>query len=132
MLPIGVKERCTTLKVFVSDACKAKHTSFFAQLCMLSELRDSNTVPISHRHKFEQVHGDVSCIIRYLEDATCLQAAKNYRWLVVKEELVYNQAAAAAALNTTPRSVKNVMLLSQFVQTLGARNVDVDQGHRHA
>ena len=55
---------------------------------------------------------------------------KNYRWLVVKEELVDSQAAAADALHTSPHNVKNVMLVSQFVQTLGA--IDVDQDHRHA
>ena len=99
---------------------------------MLSELRDSNTVPISHRCKFEQVHGDVSCIVRHLSTATCLQAAKSYRWLVVKEELVDSQAAAAVAMSTTTRNVKIVMTVSQFVQTLGARNAGVDQNPRHA
>ena len=133
-LQIGVKDRCTTWKIFVSEACKLKHSSFFAQLCMLSELRDSNTVPISHRCKFEQVHGDVSCIVRHLSAASGPRAARSYRWLVVKEEMVDALAVAAAALlNTTPRSaVKIVMLVSQFVPTLGARNVSVDQGHRHA
>ena len=131
-LPITTNDRCTTWKVFVSEACKLKHKLFFAQLCMLSELHDSNTVPISHRYKFERVHGDVSCIVRRLSTASCPQAAKNYRWLVVKEELVDSQAAAAAAMSTTPRSVKMVMPVSQFVQTLGARNVGVDRGHRHA
>ena len=135
-LPLGpgANDRCTTWKVFVSEACKLKHQSFFAQLCMLSELRDSNTVPIGHRYKFEQVRGDVSCIIvGHLSAASGPRAARSYRWLVVKEEVDDALAAAAAALNTTPRStVKTVMLVSQFVQTLGARNVGVDQGHRHA
>jgi len=75
-LRIGVTERCVTLKAFVSEACKLKHKSFFEQLCMLSVLRDSNAVPISHRYKFEQVNGDVSCIVRHLSTATCPQAAK--------------------------------------------------------
>ena len=134
-LPLGpgANDRCTIWKVFVSDACKLKHQSFFTQLCMLSELRDSNTVPIGHRYKFEQVRGDVSCIVRHLSAASGPRAARSYRWLVVKEEVDDALAAAAAALNTTPRStVKIVMLVSQFVQTLGARNVGVDQGHRHA
>ena len=132
-LPIGVRERCTTWKVFVSDACRLKHKSFFAQFCALCELHESNTVPISHRYKFEQVKGDVQCILRLLSAATCPMAAKNYRWLVTKEELADSQTAAAASLSTTPRSVmKTVMSVSQFVQTLSARNVGVDRGHRHA
>ena len=56
----------------------------------------------------------------------------NYRWLVVKEELEASTAAAAVALNTTPRNAKIVMPVSQFVRTLGARNADVDRGQRHA
>ena len=121
-----------TLKVLGSEACKSKHKSFVAQLCMLSELRDSNSVPVSHRYKFEQVHGDVSCIVRHLSTASCPQAAKNYRWLVVKEELDDSQVAAGVALGTTPRNVKTVMCISTFVQTLGARSAGTDQGHRHA
>ena len=90
-------------------------------------------MPIGHRYKFEQVRGDVSCIVGHLSAASGPRAARSYRWLVVKEEVDDALAAAAAALNTTPRStVKTVMLVSQFVQTLGARNVGVDQGHRHA
>ena len=127
-----LKERCTTLKVFISEACKLKHKSFFEQVCMLAELLESNVVPISHRYKFEIVRGDLSCIVRQLESCTCLQSANSYRWLVVKEELDASQIAAAVALNTTQHKTKLVMSVSQFVQTLGARNADVDRGNRHA
>ena len=99
---------------------------------MLAELFERNEVPFRHRYKFSLVNGDVSCIVGQIESCTSWSVAYKYRWLVVKEELVDSQAAAAAAMSTTPRNVKIVMPVSQFVQTLGARNVDVDQGHRHA
>ena len=66
------------------------------------------------------------------EKASCPQAAKNYRWLVVKEELEDNQGAAAAALGVTLRRVKTILKVSEFVRNLGKRNKSTDQGRRHA
>ena len=131
LLPVAVGNRCTTLKLFISEACKLKHKSFFDRMCMLAGLLESNAVPISHRHNFVIVPGDLSCMVRELEGCMC-QSATNYRWLVVKEELEASTDAAAVAFNTTPRNAKLAMPVSQFVQTLGACNADVDRGQRHA
>ena len=98
---------------------------------MLAALRESNDVPISHRYKFEQLQGDLSCMVKRLESCTCTQATRSFRWLVVKEELDASKCAAAAALSTTPSKVNIVMTVSQFVQTLGARNAAVDRNPRH-
>ena len=125
-------ERCTTWKVVASDACKEKHKTFLAQLRFLSELQESKRVPISHRYKFDLMHFDLAGTLSYLESTTCALALKNFRWLVVKEELDTLTAAAASALNVAPAKVKHVMQVSQFVQTLGHRSEDVDQCRRHA
>ena len=98
---------------------------------MLAGMLESNAVPISHRYKFDHVLGDLSCVVGQLETCTCPQSAKNYRWLVVKEELDASQTAAAVASNTTPRNVKIVMMVSQCVQTLSARNARIDWCTRH-
>ena len=120
-LPIAMDERCTTWKVVASDACKEKHKTFLAQLRFLSELQESKRVLISHRYKFDLMHFDLAGTLSYLESTTCALALKNFRWLVVKEELDYSRAAAAVALSTTPGNVKIVMTVSQFVPTLGCR-----------
>ena len=131
-LPLSTTDRCTVLKVFISDACKLKHKSFFEQLCMLAALFEGNEVPFRHRYKFSLVNGDVSCIVGQIESCISAAVAYKYRWLVVKEELDASKCAAAAALSTTPSKVNIVMTVSEFVQTLGARNAAVDQNPRHA
>ena len=130
--PLREHERCKTLKVFLSESCQAKHKTFFTQLSMLSALHESNRVPISHRFKFELLSGDVGGMLKHLEKASCPQAAKNYRWLVTKDERDECQIAAGAVLNTSPCKVKIIMNVPKFIRNLGRRNVDTDQGRRHA
>ena len=131
-LPLAANERCTVLKVFISEACKLKHKSFSEQLNWLAALFERNEVPICHRYKFSMVHGDISCIVGQIESCESAAACSRFRWLVVKEELDASKMAASVALSTTPNKVKIVMTVSQFVQTLGARNAGVDQNPRHA
>ena len=132
-LPLNEHVRCTTLKVHVSEACKIKHKVFDDQLSMLSGLLDNNAVPISHRYKFELIHGDVSCIVGILEACKCARTANGYRWLVVKEEEAAVTEAAAAAIPGKRTSKRNtmVMTVSHFVATLGARNIHIYQSQRH-
>ena len=116
--PLSKTGRCTTMKLFISNACGDKHKQMTQELQWLMVNHSSF---VTARHKFELVIGDdaASSFLSCLKSCNTLQGTRAFKWLVTKDELSAAVNATAAVLSVPPNSIKHVMTWSTLVGGIG-------------
>ena len=116
-LPLGPRERRTNFKLWLSEACCAKHVGVVEQLGWLQDL---GAQPHGARYGFQsQFAVSIEAFLTNLRTLNTAAGARNTRWLVTKREVAASVAAVASVLGCAPSRVTLVQTLSEFVSELG-------------